>query len=283
MAPRKGIPIVLNPDTLIDTPHPWRLDTRRFSEILAILWYRVVLKLNATETARRLYLEGKPNTLIQRISQGLSEGRRAIQSRGQIDLGAYHPIIGEIENAVLGVPRGNTKIVGKPLAPSEQKRLVSLETEYRQSQGQPPPQPLPTLKVRRKRSPKKPPDLASLPKDGTPVPADLEKLADLLIGSAGSNAGEEPEDEDPEESLQQDGVQPLRYAAGIGPTIPDKCSRCSGTTLIPGRDWYGEYATCLQCGCVHEAISDPPIDLLEELETGHRQRRRQPSHGKIRL
>jgi len=52
--------------------------------------------------------------------------------------------------------------------------------------------------------------------------------------------------------------------------------------MIPERDWYGEYSTCLSCGFVHEAVSAPPIELEEE-ENGHRQRRRQPSHGKIRL
>ena len=55
--------------------------------------------------------------------------------------------------------------------------------------------------------------------------------------------------------------------------------------MIPERDWYGEYSTCLCCGYVHEAVSAPPIEMLEEEEnaSGHRQRRRQPSHGKIRL
>jgi hypothetical protein len=53
--------------------------------------------------------------------------------------------------------------------------------------------------------------------------------------------------------------------------------------MIPERDWYGEYSTCLSCGYVHEAVSTPPIELLEEEANGQRQRRRQPSHGKIRL
>jgi len=66
--------------------------------------------------------------------------------------------------------------------------------------------------------------------------------------------------------------------------LPRNCPRCSGS-MIPERDWYGEYSTCLCCGYVHEAVSAPPIEMLEEEETasGHRQRRRQPSHGKIRL
>jgi hypothetical protein len=52
--------------------------------------------------------------------------------------------------------------------------------------------------------------------------------------------------------------------------------------MIMERDWYGEYSTCICCGHVHEAISGPPIELLEQ-ENGTRQRRRQPSHGKLRL
>ena len=63
--------------------------------------------------------------------------------------------------------------------------------------------------------------------------------------------------------------------------LPRNCPRCRGS-MIPERDWYGEYSTCLSCGYVHEAVSSPPIDLMEE-ENGSRQRRRQPSHGKIRL
>ncbi len=64
--------------------------------------------------------------------------------------------------------------------------------------------------------------------------------------------------------------------------LPRVCPRCTGSMMISERDWYGEYSTCLCCGYVREAVSTPPIDLLDE-ENGHRQRRRQPSHGKIRL
>jgi hypothetical protein len=53
--------------------------------------------------------------------------------------------------------------------------------------------------------------------------------------------------------------------------------------MIVERDWYGAYSTCLCCGYVHEAVSTPPIDLMEEEEGHPRQRRRQPSHGKLRL
>jgi hypothetical protein len=54
--------------------------------------------------------------------------------------------------------------------------------------------------------------------------------------------------------------------------------------MIAERDWYGVYSSCLSCGYVHEAVSPPAIELLEEDEAGRvRQRRRQPSHGKLRL
>jgi len=53
--------------------------------------------------------------------------------------------------------------------------------------------------------------------------------------------------------------------------------------MIVERDWYGAYSTCLSCGYVHEAVATPPIELIEEDESHPRQRRRQPSHGKLRL
>jgi hypothetical protein len=54
--------------------------------------------------------------------------------------------------------------------------------------------------------------------------------------------------------------------------------------MIVERDWYGSYSTCICCGHVHEAVSSPAIDLMLEDEEGNgRQRRRQPSHGKLRL
>ncbi len=63
---------------------------------------------------------------------------------------------------------------------------------------------------------------------------------------------------------------------------PRSCPRCQGSMLFE-EDWYGAYSTCLSCGYVYEfgAI------VVFELEGGgngeHRQRRRQPSHGKLRL
>lgn len=64
--------------------------------------------------------------------------------------------------------------------------------------------------------------------------------------------------------------------------LPRTCPRCRGSMIVE-RDWYGAYSTCLCCGYVHEAVSTPPIDLLDEEEGHPRQRRRQPSHGKLRL
>jgi len=65
-------------------------------------------------------------------------------------------------------------------------------------------------------------------------------------------------------------------------TLPRNCPRCHGS-MIMERDWYGVYSTCLCCGYVHEAVSPPAIELLDQEEGHTRQRRRQPSHGKLRL
>ena len=35
--------------------------------------------------------------------------------------------------------------------------------------------------------------------------------------------------------------------------LPKVCPRCRGA-MIPERDWYGQYSTCLCCGYVHEAV-----------------------------
>lgn len=65
--------------------------------------------------------------------------------------------------------------------------------------------------------------------------------------------------------------------------LPRVCPRCNGS-MIMERDWYGAYSTCICCGHVQEAVSSPAIDLMLEDEEGNgRQRRRQPSHGKLRL
>ena len=34
--------------------------------------------------------------------------------------------------------------------------------------------------------------------------------------------------------------------------------------MIVERDWYGSYSTCISCGFVHEMVSSPAIDLLDD-------------------
>jgi len=53
--------------------------------------------------------------------------------------------------------------------------------------------------------------------------------------------------------------------------------------MIMERDWYGSYGTCISCGFVHEVLSSPPIDLPDDQPGTGRQRRREPSHGRLRL
>ena len=61
---------------------------------------------------------------------------------------------------------------------------------------------------------------------------------------------------------------------------PRSCPRCSGSMLFE-EDWHGAYSTCLACGYVYEFGATASLEL--EAEGEHRQRRRQPSHGKLRL
>ncbi len=63
---------------------------------------------------------------------------------------------------------------------------------------------------------------------------------------------------------------------------PRSCPRCRGS-MITERDWYGAYSSCIACGYVHEWVSSPAIDLPDDSGGPVRQRRRQPSHGKLRL
>ncbi len=64
---------------------------------------------------------------------------------------------------------------------------------------------------------------------------------------------------------------------------PANCPKCSGAIVIE-RDWHGTYGSCIMCGYVHEVLTRPPVDLAaEEAAMPVRQRRRQPSHGKLRL
>ena len=65
-------------------------------------------------------------------------------------------------------------------------------------------------------------------------------------------------------------------------SLPRWCPRCRGR-LIHGGDSYGGYSSCLCCGFVYEWVSGPAIDLPVDETPGSRQRRRQPTHGKLRL
>jgi hypothetical protein len=44
------------------------------------------------------------------------------------------------------------------------------------------------------------------------------------------------------------------------------CPRCSGF-LLPGRDAFGAYAACINCGC--ELQDAPPADYLPRTDEGH--------------
>jgi len=61
---------------------------------------------------------------------------------------------------------------------------------------------------------------------------------------------------------------------------PQACPRCRGSMLFE-EDWHGAYSTCLSCGYVYEFGAT--VELEQEGNGEHRQRRRQPSHGKLRL
>ena len=64
---------------------------------------------------------------------------------------------------------------------------------------------------------------------------------------------------------------------------PKQCPRCRGLMIIED-DWYGKFGTCIACGYVHETqVADPAQLLEEERLAAGKQRRRQPSHGKLRL
>ena len=65
-------------------------------------------------------------------------------------------------------------------------------------------------------------------------------------------------------------------------SAPRRCPRCSGS-MISERDMYGTYSSCIACGYVDEWVSGPAIDLPDDSDSAPRQRRRQPSHGKLRL
>jgi hypothetical protein len=63
---------------------------------------------------------------------------------------------------------------------------------------------------------------------------------------------------------------------------PKSCPRCSGAMLYE-EDWHGAYSTCISCGYVYEFGATATLDFENEGNREHRQRHRQPSHGKLRL
>lgn len=64
---------------------------------------------------------------------------------------------------------------------------------------------------------------------------------------------------------------------------PKNCPKCGGTIIVE-HDHYGTVGSCIMCGYQHEVLTAPPVDLAaEEAALPQRQRRRQPSHGKLRL
>ncbi len=58
------------------------------------------------------------------------------------------------------------------------------------------------------------------------------------------------------------------------------CPRCRGSMIFE-EDWYGAYGTCLCCGYVYEFGATAVLEL-EQAGNG-RQRRRQPSHDRLKL
>jgi hypothetical protein len=72
----------------------------------------------------------------------------------------------------------------------------------------------------------------------------------------------------------------MTLAAATPP--PARCPRCQGR-LATARDWAGRYSSCFVCGYMYEWCSEAAITLTAlETET-LRQRRREPTHGKVRL
>jgi uncharacterized Fe-S cluster-containing MiaB family protein len=53
--------------------------------------------------------------------------------------------------------------------------------------------------------------------------------------------------------------------------------------MVLERDWYSAYGSCLICGYVHEVGAVSLEEIEREINGDNRQRRRQPSHGKLRL
>ncbi len=65
-------------------------------------------------------------------------------------------------------------------------------------------------------------------------------------------------------------------------SLPRSCPRCRGR-LFHAADHYGGYSSCVTCGFVHEWVSGPAIDLPDDAGVAAGHRRREPTHGKLRL
>lgn len=64
---------------------------------------------------------------------------------------------------------------------------------------------------------------------------------------------------------------------------PRRCPRCRGQVFVE-HDLHGTYGTCISCGYVHDVAVLPPVDpVAEAASLPPRLRRRQPSHGSVRL
>ena len=64
---------------------------------------------------------------------------------------------------------------------------------------------------------------------------------------------------------------------------PKNCPRCQ-SFMIFETDHYGKFGTCVICGYVSEDAPCDPEIIAEELRlVAGKQRRRQPSHGFMRL
>lgn len=236
---------------LLDDDNPWNLNPVEFT----ILCWQLGLGKKARYIALDLYTDGATQSVSKRVNTITRNGKKIILTSGinPNELLDYNVRIFELWKVVqsdpdLRVPRDLNQVhLWEELLAEECPPLLSEVANER--------------------------DLSQYEK---PTPEETF----------------EEEEEEPEDTLATNQVresvpttpQPPRNDDSNEPkaSLPRVCPRCRGS-MIPERDWYGAYSTCLQCGYVYEAVSAPPIEILEEDNKGRRQRRRQPSHGKIRL
>lgn len=112
-------------------------------------------------------------------------------------------------------------------------------------------------------------------------PGTASALRAAVIRADGGD-GQKVVPETPRTQLRPNG----EYTASSATQLCPKC----GTGMRIEEDWaagfYFVYYNCLSCGCTKEISSEPiatPEQDREEINREYRQRRRQPSHGKIRL